>query len=122
MQKVLLVGYVGVSAADRNEARQLEAPGPVGRLIFEKFGGKNTGDIQRLGPNFLQRSGPVVFCCGCRRCLTGAKASCSRAGVSKLHRPEYVLCACRGQNSFEPRVACFHAIGHASGKNGVALL
>ncbi|MFQ4149987.1 recombinase family protein [Arthrobacter sp. LAPM80] len=39
-----VVGYVRVSAADQNEARQLEALGPVDRLFSEKVSGKNTDD------------------------------------------------------------------------------
>ncbi len=37
-----VVGYVRVSAADQNEARQLEAIGNVDRLFAEKVSGKNT--------------------------------------------------------------------------------
>src|SRR6218665_1939516 len=42
------VGYVRVSAADQNEARQLEAIGEVDRLFSEKVSGKNTSDRERL--------------------------------------------------------------------------
>ena len=37
-----------MSAADQNEARQLEAIGPVDRLFCEKVSGKNTGDRAQL--------------------------------------------------------------------------
>ena len=43
-----LVGYVRVSAADQNEARQLEALGEVDRLFLEKVSGKNTSDREKL--------------------------------------------------------------------------
>lgn len=43
-----VVGYVRVSAADQNEARQLEALGPVDRLFSEKVSGKNTNDRAQL--------------------------------------------------------------------------
>ncbi len=43
-----VVGYVRVSAADQNEARQLEALGPVDRLLAEKVSGKNTNDRVQL--------------------------------------------------------------------------
>lgn len=43
-----VVGYVRVSAADQNEARQLEAVGEVDRLFSEKVSGKNTADRERL--------------------------------------------------------------------------
>lgn len=43
-----VVGYVRVSAADQNEARQLEAVGDVDRLFSEKVSGKNTADRERL--------------------------------------------------------------------------
>ncbi len=43
-----VVGYVRVSAADQNEARQLEALGPVDRLFSEKVSGKNTHDRVQL--------------------------------------------------------------------------
>jgi DNA invertase Pin-like site-specific DNA recombinase len=43
-----LVGYVRVSAADQNEARQLDALGPVDRLFSEKVSGKNTDDRVQL--------------------------------------------------------------------------
>ncbi len=42
-----VVGYVRVSAADQNEARQLEALGAVDRVFSEKVSGKNTdGRVQ----------------------------------------------------------------------------
>lgn len=43
-----VVGYVRVSAADQNEARQLEALGEVDRLFSEKVSGKNTSDREQL--------------------------------------------------------------------------
>lgn len=43
-----VVGYVRVSAADQNEARQLEALGEVDRLFSEKVSGKNTSDREKL--------------------------------------------------------------------------
>lgn len=43
-----LVGYVRVSAADQNEARQLEAIGDVDRLFSEKVSGKNVDDRAQL--------------------------------------------------------------------------
>lgn len=43
-----VVGYVRVSAADQNEARQLEAIGEVDRLFSEKVSGKNTSDREQL--------------------------------------------------------------------------
>lgn len=43
-----VVGYVRVSAADQNEARQLEAIGEVDRLFSEKVSGKNTSDREKL--------------------------------------------------------------------------
>ena len=43
-----VVGYVRVSAADQNEARQLEALGTVDRLFCEKVSGKNTNDRAQL--------------------------------------------------------------------------
>lgn len=43
-----VVGYVRVSAADQNEARQLEAVGEVDRLFSEKVSGKNTADREQL--------------------------------------------------------------------------
>ncbi|MFC8304922.1 recombinase family protein [Specibacter sp. NPDC057265] len=43
-----VVGYVRVSTADQNEARQLEALGPVDRLFSEKVSGKNTADRAEL--------------------------------------------------------------------------
>ncbi|WP_287933766.1 recombinase family protein [Arthrobacter sp.] len=43
-----VVGYVRVSAADQNEARQLEALGAVDRLFSEKVSGKTTNDRAQL--------------------------------------------------------------------------
>lgn len=43
-----VVGYVRVSAADQNVARQLEAVGAVDRLFSEKVSGKNTDDRVQL--------------------------------------------------------------------------
>ena len=43
-----VVGYVRVSAADQNEARQLEALGDVDRLFSEKASGKSVDDRARL--------------------------------------------------------------------------
>ena len=43
-----VVGYVRVSAADQNEARQLEALGTVDRLFSEKVSGRNTDDRAQL--------------------------------------------------------------------------
>lgn len=43
-----IVGYVRVSAADQNEARQLEAIGDVDRLFSEKVSGKNVNDRAQL--------------------------------------------------------------------------
>lgn len=66
-----VVGYVRVSAADQNEARQLEALGEVDRLFSEKVSGKSrereqleemfayvrTGDVVRVkSPDRLSRS------------------------------------------------------------------
>lgn len=41
-----LVRYVRASAADQNEARQLEALGAVDRLLSEKFSGKDSNRAQ----------------------------------------------------------------------------
>ncbi|NVM96099.1 recombinase family protein [Arthrobacter wenxiniae] len=43
-----VVGYVRVSAADQNEARQLEALGLVDRLFAEKVSGRQTDDRVQL--------------------------------------------------------------------------
>ncbi|TFD23821.1 recombinase family protein [Cryobacterium sp. TMT2-23] len=43
-----VVGYVRVSAADQNEARQLEALGTVDKMFSEKVSGKNTEDRAKL--------------------------------------------------------------------------
>ncbi|GEB21943.1 recombinase family protein [Brevibacterium aurantiacum] len=43
-----IVGYVRVSAADQNPARQIEAIGVVDRLFSEKVSGKNVDDREQL--------------------------------------------------------------------------
>jgi predicted site-specific integrase-resolvase len=43
-----VVGYVRVSAADQNEARQVEALGEVDKMFSEKVSGKNTHDRAKL--------------------------------------------------------------------------
>ena len=43
-----VVGYVRVSAADQNEARQVEALGTVDKMFSEKVSGKNTEDRAKL--------------------------------------------------------------------------
>lgn len=43
-----VVGYVRVSAADQNEARQLDALGAVDRLFSEKVSGKSAADRAQL--------------------------------------------------------------------------
>jgi DNA invertase Pin-like site-specific DNA recombinase len=43
-----LVGYARVSAADQNEARQVEALSDVDRLFAEKVSGKNVDDRAQL--------------------------------------------------------------------------
>ena len=43
-----VVGYVRVSAADQNEARQLEAIGDVDKLFSEKVSGRNIDDRKEL--------------------------------------------------------------------------
>lgn len=43
-----VVGYVRVSAADQNEARQLESIGEVDRLFSEKVSGKSASDREQL--------------------------------------------------------------------------
>ncbi|SDK36848.1 Site-specific DNA recombinase [Cryobacterium psychrotolerans] len=43
-----VVGYVRVSAADQNEARQLKALGAVDRLFSEKVSGKSADDRAQL--------------------------------------------------------------------------
>jgi len=43
-----VVGYVRVSAADQNEARQVEALGTVDKMFSEKVSGKNTHDRVQL--------------------------------------------------------------------------
>lgn len=47
-QKGQIVGYVRVSAADQNEARQVEVLSDVGRLFSEKVSGKNVDDRAQL--------------------------------------------------------------------------
>ena len=47
-RKGQVVGYVRVSAADQNEARQLEALGAADRLFCEKVSGKNRDDRVQL--------------------------------------------------------------------------
>ncbi|MCZ2404476.1 recombinase family protein [Paenarthrobacter sp. Z7-10] len=56
-----VVGYVRVSAADQNEARQLEALGPVDRLFSEKVSGKNADDRAQLQQMLIYvRDGDMV--------------------------------------------------------------
>ncbi|MFJ5108131.1 MULTISPECIES: recombinase family protein [unclassified Glutamicibacter] len=56
-----VVGYVRVSAADQNDARQLEAIGEVDRLFAEKASGKSAGDRERLQEMIAYvRDGDVV--------------------------------------------------------------
>lgn len=43
-----IVGYVRVSAADQNEARQVEAIGDVDRTFSEKVSGKSVGGREQL--------------------------------------------------------------------------
>ncbi|TFC50851.1 recombinase family protein [Cryobacterium sp. TMT2-17-1] len=43
-----VVGYVRVSAVDQNEARQVEALGPVDKMFAEKVSGKNAHDRGQL--------------------------------------------------------------------------
>jgi DNA invertase Pin-like site-specific DNA recombinase len=47
-QKGQIVGYVRVSAADQNEARQVEVLSDVGRVFSEKVSGKNVDDRAQL--------------------------------------------------------------------------
>lgn len=54
------VGYVRVSAADQNEARQVEAIGNVDRLFSEKVSGKNTDRQQLKEMIAYVRDGDVV--------------------------------------------------------------
>lgn len=55
-----VVGYVRVSTADQNEARQLEALGEVDRLFSEKVSGKSR-EREQLGEMFdYVRTGDVV--------------------------------------------------------------
>jgi len=55
-----VVGYVRVSTADQNEARQLEAIGEVDRLFSEKVSGKSR-EREQLGEMFdYVRDGDVV--------------------------------------------------------------
>ena len=56
-----VVGYVRVSAADQNQARQVEAIGDVDRLFSEKVSGKNVDDRQQLKEMIAYvRDGDVV--------------------------------------------------------------
>lgn len=56
-----VVGYVRVSAADQNEARQVEAIGEVDRLFAEKVSGKNVDDRAHLKEMIAYvREGDVV--------------------------------------------------------------
>lgn len=56
-----VVGYVRVSAADQNEARQVEAIGEVDRLFAEKVSGKNVDDRANLKEMIAYvREGDVV--------------------------------------------------------------
>lgn len=56
-----IVGYVRVSAADQNQARQVEAIGEVDRLFSEKVSGKNIDDRQQLKEMIAYvRDGDVV--------------------------------------------------------------
>lgn len=56
-----IVGYVRVSAADQNEARQLEAIGTVDRLFSEKVSGKNIDDRTQLNEMLAYvREGDVI--------------------------------------------------------------
>jgi DNA invertase Pin-like site-specific DNA recombinase len=52
-----VVGYVRVSAADQNEARQLEAVGEVDRLFSEKVSGENTAERAAPGVARVRASG-----------------------------------------------------------------
>lgn len=55
------VGYVRVSAADQNEARQVEAIGDVDRLFSEKVSGKNVDDRAQLNEMITYvREGDIV--------------------------------------------------------------
>lgn len=56
-----VVGYVRVSAADQNDARQLEAIGNVDRLFAKKASGKSASDRERLQEMIAYvRDGDVV--------------------------------------------------------------
>ncbi|MDN6555105.1 MAG: recombinase family protein [Acidipropionibacterium acidipropionici] len=55
-----VVGYVRVSAADQNPARQLEAIGEVDRLFSEKISGKTTDRPQLQDMLTYVRDGDVV--------------------------------------------------------------
>lgn len=55
-----VVGYVRVSAADQNPARQLEAIGEVDRLFSEKISGKTTDRPQLTEMLAYVRDGDVV--------------------------------------------------------------
>lgn len=55
------VGYVRVSAADQNEARQVEAIGDIDRLFSEKVSGKNVDDRAQLAEMIAYvREGDIV--------------------------------------------------------------
>lgn len=56
-----VVGYVRVSAADQNQARQVEAIGDVDRLLSEKVSGKNVEDRSQLAEMITYvREGDIV--------------------------------------------------------------
>lgn len=56
-----VVGYARVSAADQNQARQVEAIGDVDRLFAENVSGKNVDDRQQLKAMIAYvRDGDVV--------------------------------------------------------------
>ena len=55
-----VVGYVRVSSADQNEARQVEAIGPVDRLFSEKVSGKSTDRAQLQEMLAYVREGDTV--------------------------------------------------------------
>lgn len=55
-----VVGYVRVSSADQNEARQVEAIGPVDRLFSEKVSGRTTSRAQLQEMLAYVREGDTV--------------------------------------------------------------
>lgn len=55
-----VVGYVRVSSADQNEARQVEAIGPVDRLFSEKVSGRTTNRAQLQEMLAYVREGDTV--------------------------------------------------------------